>query len=116
MLSPTMNERRIVRSTHRSEALELMLEACRWRNSLKALLVSNEQGVLLAGVAEDGVDLGVVAAALPGWPHNVPVNDLNALPFTLERDRLYVGSIGVLAEVASTLAETANNARRILTA
>ena len=110
-----MNERRVRRSAIRSEALEMMLEACRRRNSLEALLVSDEQGMLLAGSSKHGVDLNAVAAALPDWP-NAPDNQLNAIPFSLEQHCLYVGSIGVLSAISPTLVEAANSAKRILAA
>jgi len=110
-----MSERRVRRSAIRSEALEMMLEACRKRNSLEALLISDEQGMLLAGSSEHGVDLNAVASALPDWP-NAPDNQLNAIPFSLEQHCLYVGSIGVLSAISPTLVEAANSAKRILAA
>src|SRR5690349_6990779 len=82
-LTMNTNERRRHRSAVRSEALVLLLEACRERTGLEALVISDRDGLLVSSSARTGVDPEDVAAHLPSTHLRDQVPSLRAFTFKM---------------------------------
>lgn len=113
-----LEERRQCRSADRAEALALLLEACRARAGLAALVLADRDGCLVSASSISGtstVDPCVVAAHLPrtAWRDRVP--ELTATTLKLGDRRLFFGAVGELPEdKARELYHAMRGARRIL--
>ncbi|MGC2165309.1 MAG: hypothetical protein WA632_04785 [Gallionella sp.] len=107
-------ERRFDRSSYRAESLELLLTAFRRRNSLDAVLVSDDNGLLLAGSAVPGIDLDTAAAALPGALRNPYSRQVTAQSFKLKLVNLHIGVIGNVAAANLLPARIFEGTKRIL--
>jgi hypothetical protein len=110
-------ERRQQRSTNRAEALALLLEACRSRAGLAALVLADRDGFLVSAStsADAAIDPVVVAAHLPrtAWRERVPA--LTATTLKLGEHRLFFGAVGELPdEAARELYHAMRGTRRIL--
>lgn len=108
-------ERRQQRSTNRAEALALLLEACRVRAGLAALVLADRDGLLLSALTTPDIDPAVVAAHLPrtAWRERVPA--LTATTLKLGEHRLFFGAVGELPDAAAReLYHAMRGTRRIL--
>ena len=109
-------ERRQQRSTDRTQALALLLEACRARAGLTALVLADRDGFLVsASTTPAAVDPEVVAAHLPrtAWRERVP--SLTATTLKLGDLRLFFGAVGELPDAAAReLYAAMRGTRRIL--
>jgi hypothetical protein len=87
-------ERRNQRSAIRAEALRLLLEACRVRAGLAALVVGDHSGLLVSSSEKCAIDPNVVAAHLPKtyWREQIPT--LRATTMKLGDTRLFLGAVG----------------------
>ncbi len=112
-----LEERRQQRSAVRAEALKLLLEACRERAGLEALVISDRDGLLVSSSVTCAVDPNVVAAHLPRtyWREQLP--KLHATTLKLDGTRLFFGAIGAVGERwAREMLNAMRGARRILDA
>ena len=89
-----LEERRHQRSGVRAEALQLLLEACRARAGLDALVISDHDGLLVSSSVTCAVDPNVVAAHLPRTYWREKVQSLHAMTLKLDGVRLFFGAIG----------------------
>lgn len=109
-------ERRQQRSENQSEALRLLLEACRIRAGLSALILSDHDGLLVSASATGDVDPNIVAAHLPRtyWRELVP--SLRAMTVKLAGGtRLFIGAIGGVSDAwTHEMLHAMRGARRIL--
>jgi hypothetical protein len=110
-----LEERRRRRSADRAQALALLLEACRARAGLAALVLADRDGCLLSSSTSETVDPSVVAAHLPrtAWRERVPA--LHATTLKVGEQRLFFGAVGDLPdEAAREVFHAMRGARRIL--
>jgi hypothetical protein len=105
----SLANRRQRRTEVRGSALDMLLESCRKRRALRALVISDERGLLVAasGSAVDPVD---VAAVLPEPSRHSEVSGLRASSFRSGGHTLYVGALGGDAQIPDLV----DGARRIL--
>lgn len=87
-------ERRQQRSGNTGEALQLLLEACRVRAGLQALVVADHDGLLVSSSKTCALDPNYVAAHLPRtyWRERVP--SLHAMTLKVGDMRLFFGAVG----------------------
>lgn len=85
--------RRQRRTEVRGTALDLLLESCRKRRALRALVIADERGLLVAA-STSGVDPVDVAAVLPEPSRHSEVHGLRASSFRTGGHTLYVGALG----------------------
>jgi hypothetical protein len=110
-------ERRRRRSEDRTKALSLLLDTCRERTGLEALVIADHDGLLLSSSTRPGrsVDPVVIAAHLPRthWRDLIP--SLHARTFKLGGVRLFLGAVGNLSErMVIELLHTMRGTQRIL--
>jgi hypothetical protein len=108
-------ERRTQRSANQSEALQLLLEACRARAGLAALVIADHDGLLVSSSRTCALDPNIVAAHLPRtyWRERLP--SLRATTLKLGRTRLFFGAIGEAGDAwAREILHAMRGARRIL--
>lgn len=110
----SLDERRAHRSEDRSLAMKLMLDACRAKGALDALVVCDESGLLVAASTTAGVDPRALAAALPAADRRKRFDKLCAIQFRMEGARLYVGALGGQGFATVPLCAVMHGARRIL--
>jgi hypothetical protein len=88
-------ERRRDRSDVLSEALGRLLEACRRRAGLEALVLADEVGFVVSAAVPAGVDAELIAAVLPlGGPPEPKMAGLKQVRFDLDGAAMYLGGIG----------------------
>ena len=109
------NERRRHRSAVRSEALVLLLEACRARTGLDALVISDRDGLLVSSSARTGVDPEDIAAHLPSTMLRDKVPALRAFTFKMSGMRLFLGAVGAMSErFVTDICDAMRGTQRIL--
>jgi hypothetical protein len=109
------HERRRHRSAVRSEALVLLLEACRERTGLEALVISDRDGLLVSSSARQGIDPEGIAAHLPSTELRERVPSLRAFTFKLSGMRLFLGAVGAMSEQFITdICDAMRGTQRIL--
>ncbi len=95
-------DRRINRSEHVAEALELALSSSASRGNLDAVLVVDDAGLLI-GNSETGLDLSMLAAvtpivgrgkAVPRIKRNGEKREMSVRELQFEGDVLYVAALG----------------------
>lgn len=111
-------ERRRRRSTLPSEALSLLLDACRAEGQFDALVVADDAGLLVAGTSNaQAIDFEEVAAVLPEPERRRDVEGLRTTAFGVDGHLLYVGAIGGdRTRFAPMVQATLRGVRRILAA
>ncbi len=105
-----MRERRVRRSEDRTEALSLVLDACRERCGARAVVLADERGLLLASAGVEPDEAEALAARIPApeLRRTVDVATLFA-----DETQLFVGVDGARADLAPILDAVAG-ARRLL--
>jgi hypothetical protein len=91
-------ERRRRRSDNRSVALALLLESCRERAGLDALVVADRGGALLSASTRAGLDPETIAAHLPRTWLRERIPTLSARTLKLHGARLFLGAVGDAGE------------------
>jgi hypothetical protein len=91
-------ERRRRRSANRSVALALLLDSCRQRAGLDALVVANRHGGLMSASTRGDVDPETVAAHLPRTWLRDRIPALSARTLKVGGDRLFLGALGAPSE------------------
>jgi hypothetical protein len=110
-----LQERRQHRSGDRAEALVLLLEACRERAGLAALVLSDKDGRVVSSSTREGVDAEVIAAHLPRTYLRERVPSLVARTLKLGSTRLFLGAVGAACDaVANEMLHALHGAQRIL--
>jgi hypothetical protein len=116
-VTPMSEDRRRRRSNDHAEALALLLESCRERTGLDALVIADHDGLLVSASTRPGktVDPVVIAAHLPRthWRDLIPA--LHARTFKLGGVRLFLGAVGNLSErMVADLLNAMRGTQRIL--
>ena len=110
-------ERRQHRSTVRHEALALLLEACRARTGLDALVISDRDGLLVSSSACGGMDAEGIAAHLPSTQLRERVPALSAYTFKYGEMRLFLGAVGAMSQkLIGEICSAMRGTQRILAA
>jgi hypothetical protein len=110
-----MQERRRRRSADHAEALALLLESCRKRTGLDALVIADHDGLLLSSSTRPGMDPVVIAAHLPRTQWRDLIPSLYARTFKLRGVRLFLGAVGNLSErMVKDLLDAMRGTQRIL--
>jgi hypothetical protein len=108
-------ERRRRRSDVHAEALALLLEACRARTGLDALVIADRQGTLVSSSTRAGVDPEEIAAHLPRPHLREQVPSLYARTFKLGTIRLFLGAVGAASDrLVGELCHAMRGTQRIL--
>ena len=89
-------ERRRQRSRIHSQALTLLLDACRARAGLEALVLADQDGLVVSAAAPAHIDIAEIAAILPLPGERLP--EVRAVRFMLDGYALYLGAIGAMGE------------------
>ncbi len=118
-----LEERRRRRSTDRYVALRYQLEHTRSKGDLEALVLADEQGLVIASSGDASVcaELGAVAPLLPQMPLGMPMPSLlEGADVGLQRvdvhgQELFLASIGGNVARAAHLATSRSGVERILT-
>ena len=110
-----MLDRRHRRSVQKDEALALMLDACRARHHTRALVISDEQGLLVASSGLDRIDAERIAAAMPTPLRPAQRARLRAMSFRAGAGRVFVGVVDA-SDFAAPMTDALRGARRILAA
>jgi hypothetical protein len=97
------HERRRRRSDDTVEAVGLLLEACRERNGLDALVIADRDGMVVSSSARPGVQPEVIAAHLPRTHLREQVPALHARTFKAHGIRLFLGAVGAHANMTDRL-------------
>ena len=107
-------ERRHRRSANRSVALALLLEACRERAGLDALVIASREGELVSASTREGVDPQTIAAHLPRTWLRERIPALSARTLKLGDVRLFLGAVGQVGErMVDELLHAMRGVRRI---
>jgi hypothetical protein len=106
-------ERRTNRSNTRGQALELLVQSCRARGDLRAIVVADAAGLLVADSVGPGVDANQIAALAP-TATVAPVSGVRAIPIDCGDDRFYLAFVGNPAN--DWLDSAVAGSRRILAA
>ncbi len=110
-----VEERRRRRSENRSVALALLLESCRARAGLDALVIASRDGALVCASTRAGVDPGAIAAHLPRTQLRERMPALHARTFKLGGVRLFLGAVGEVGEAqVGVLCSAMRGTQRIL--
>ena len=108
-------ERRRRRSEVTVEAVALLLEACRERTGLDALVIADRDGMLVSSSARPGVQPEVIAAHLPRTHLREQVPELHARTFKAHGIRLFLGAVGTMSErMVADLLHAMRGTQRIL--
>ena len=108
-------ERRRRRSENRNVALALLLESCRERAGLDALVIADRGGGLLSASTRDGVDPETIAAHLPRTWLRERIPELHARTLKLGGVRLFLGAVGAMSEhLAGEVLNAMRGMQRIL--
>lgn len=103
-------DRRRHRSEVLSEALARLLDACRARAGLEALVLADDSGLLVSAAAPPGVDADYIAALLPmRGPPEPKMAGLKQVRFDLDGFAMYLGGVG---EMTASWAREMMNALR----
>ena len=109
------SERRRRRSEDTVEAVALLLEACRQRTGLDALVIADRDGVLVSSSARPGIEPELIAAHLPRTHLREQVPALHARTFKAHGIRLFLGAVGSASErLVGELLHAMRGAQRIL--
>lgn len=111
-------ERRRRRSSDHAEALAMLLESCRERTGLDALVISDHDGLLLSWSTRPGKDVDpvTIAAHLPRTQWRSLIPSLYARTFKLHGMRMFLGAVGNLSEqMVNDLLNAMRGTQRILT-
>ena len=110
------DERRLQRTDDQSLALSRHFEACRARAKLDALVLADEQGLVVASAAQPDVDVDQIAAHLPTARWSFVMPELRARTLYCDGTPLFVGAIGPSDVAGIELSRAAAGAQRILQA
>jgi hypothetical protein len=109
------HERRRRRSDDTVEAVGLLLEACRERNGLDALVIADRDGMVVSASAREGVRPEVIAAHLPRTHLRDQLPALHARTFKACGIRLFLGAVGEMSErVLAEMLAAMRGTQRIL--
>src|SRR5215510_8274276 len=93
-----IRERRHRRSANRSVALALLLESCRERAGIDALVVADRDGLLVSASTRAGVDPETIAAHLPRTYLRERIPSLHARTLKLGDARVFLGAVGAMSD------------------
>jgi len=107
-------ERRRRRSANRSVALALLLESCRERAGLDAVVLASRDGTLVSASTTAGHDPETIAAHLPRTWLRERIPALSARTLKLGDMRLFLGAVGQAGErMVDELLHAMRGVRRI---
>jgi hypothetical protein len=111
-------DRRHHRSDVLSEALSLLLDACRARAGLEALVLADDGGLVISAAVPPGVDADEIAAVLPlPGPPEPKMARLRQVRFDLDGAAMYLGGVGEMtASWAREMMHALRGTQRILAA
>lgn len=120
----TLNERRKNRSTDSSQALRYQLEHSREHGGLEAMVIADEQGLVVAGAGEPGVveELGAIAPLMSRAVLGMPLppmlrgGEVAVRPIQLHGQELFVACVGGGVARDALLSNSVNGVMRILSA
>ncbi len=108
-------DRRHRRSENRQVALALLLESCRERAGLDALVVADHDGLLVSASTRAGLDPEAIAAHLPRTFLREKIPSLKARTMKLGPFRIFIGAVGAAGdELFGELMNTMRGIQRIL--
>jgi hypothetical protein len=111
-------DRRQHRSEVLSEALSLLLDACRERAGLEALVLSDDVGLVVSAAVPPEYDADEIAALLPlPGPPDPKMARLKQVRFDLDGAAMYLGGIGEMTGAwAREMMRALRGTQRILSA
>jgi hypothetical protein len=109
-------DRRHHRSEVLSEALSLLLDACRARAGLEALVLADDGGLVVSAAVPPEYDADEIAAVLPlPGPPEPKMARLRQVRFDLDGAAMYLGGIGDMTSAwAREMMHALRGAQRIL--
>lgn len=107
------NERRKNRSNRRGEALDNLLGACRARGDLRAIVLSDAAGFLVAGSVGPGLEPALVAALAP-TARDTSEGLFRSVSLECDGEQYFLAFIGPPVGGQPWLEDALNGARRII--